>query len=58
MSVVAGVDFSTGTPAEIACSLAVTLFPAISSTLLPGPMKVMPLSAADWARSGFSERNP
>ncbi len=58
MSLDAGVDASTGTPAAIACSLAVTLLPAISSTLVGGPMKVIPASAAAWARSGFSDRNP
>ena len=58
MSREGGVDFSTGTPAAIACSFAVTLLPAISSTCLGGPMKVMPASAAACASSGFSERNP
>jgi hypothetical protein len=58
MSLDAGVDFSTGTPAEIACSLAVTLLPAISSTFVGGPMNVMPAAAAACARSGFSDRNP
>lgn len=52
------VDLSTGTPAAIACSLAVTLLPAISSTRVGGPMKVMPASAAACASSGFSERKP
>jgi hypothetical protein len=58
MSFEAGVEASTGTPAAMACSFAVTLLPAISSTWLPGPMNVMPASAAAWARSGFSERKP
>ncbi len=57
-SVDGGVDARTGTPAAVACSLAVTLLPAISSTPAEGPMKTMPLSAAARARSGFSERNP
>ena len=47
-----------GTPAAIACSLAVTLLPAIPSTVEDGPMKVMPFSAARAARSGFSDRKP
>ena len=47
-----------GTPAAIACCLAVTLLPAISSAVEGGPMKVMPFSAARAASSGFSERNP
>ena len=58
MSRDAGVDLSTGTPAAIACSFAVTLLPAISSTCLGGPMNVMPASAAACASSGFSERKP
>ena len=58
MSFEASVDLSTGTPAAIACSFAVTLFPAISSTLVGGPMNVIPAAAAACARSGFSERKP
>ena len=58
MSREGGVDFSTGTPAAMACSLAVTLLPAISSTCLGGPMKVMPASAAACASSGFSREEP
>ena len=58
MSVVAGDDLSTGTPAAIAFSFAVTLLPAISSTERGGPMKAIPASAAACARSGFSLRKP
>ena len=58
MSFDGGVDLSTGTPAAIACSFAVTLLPAISSTRGGGPMKVMPASRAASASSGFSERKP
>jgi hypothetical protein len=58
MSELGGVDASTGTPALMAKSLAATLLPAISRTSKPGPMKVMPASAAARARSGFSLRNP
>ena len=53
-----GDDFRTGTPALIAASLAVTLFPAISRTSEVGPMKAMPFAFAASAKSGFSERNP
>ena len=54
----AGVERSTGTSAAMACSFAVTLFPAISSTRDGGPMKTMPFAAAFSASSGFSDKNP
>ena len=52
------VDLRTGTPAAIACSFAVTLLPAISSTRVGGPMKVSPARTQASARSGFSDRKP
>ncbi|MDQ1077267.1 hypothetical protein QE388_003476 [Microbacterium sp. SORGH_AS 969] len=58
MSSEAGVERSTGTPAAIACSFAVTLLPAMESTFAGGPMNVMPCAAAFSASSGFSDRKP
>ena len=58
MSLLGGDDLSTGTPAAIACSFAVTLFPALRSTRAGGPMKVMPAVSHASASSGFSDRNP
>ncbi len=57
-SVVGSLEARTGTPAAIACCLAVTLFPALRSTRAGGPMKVMPAFSAASANSGFSERKP
>ena len=57
-SVVASLEAKTGTPALMACSLAVTLFPAISRTEAGGPTKTIPASSQALAKSGFSLRNP
>ncbi|SKF63481.1 Uncharacterised protein [Mycobacteroides abscessus subsp. abscessus] len=51
-------EFSVGSPARRAASMARTLFPAISSTAAGGPTKIRSLSAQAWARSGFSDRKP
>ena len=57
-SLLGGDDRSTGTPAAIACSFAVTLLPALRSTRAGGPMNVMPAASHASASSGFSERKP
>ena len=59
MSFDAGVDVSTGTPAAIACSFAVTLLPAISSTCSRRADEGdAGLRRPPAASSGFSERKP
>ena len=53
-----GEDLSTGTPAAIAASLALTLLPASSRMCESGPIKAIELARAASANSGFSDKKP
>jgi hypothetical protein len=48
----------TGTPQEVAMTLALSLSPIFASTEEGGPMKQIPLSSQAFAKAAFSDRKP